>query len=74
MAFYIDKKGRRARPEWMIRWEGQPTAFALNYPYIAAFDSTFIEVRDMDTVTFLFFSFIFPQLIPFPILCVSFFS
>ena len=34
MAFYIDKKGRRARPEWMIRWEGQPTAFALNYPYI----------------------------------------
>ncbi|KAI9495281.1 CNH domain-containing protein [Zychaea mexicana] len=49
MAFYIDKKGRRAKPEWMIRWEGQPTAFALSYPYIAAFDSTFIEVRHMKT-------------------------
>ncbi|KAI7848142.1 CNH domain-containing protein [Circinella umbellata] len=49
MAFYIDKKGRRARPDWMIRWEGQPTSFALNFPYIAAFDSTFIEVRHMDT-------------------------
>ncbi|KAI9270465.1 CNH domain-containing protein [Phascolomyces articulosus] len=49
MAFYIDKKGRRARSDWLIRWEGQPTAFALNFPYIAAFDSTFIEVRHMDT-------------------------
>ncbi|KAI8150179.1 CNH domain-containing protein [Fennellomyces sp. T-0311] len=50
MAFYIDKKGRRARPDWLIRWEGQPTTFALSFPYIAAFDPTFIEVRHIDTV------------------------
>lgn len=49
MAFYIDKKGRRLRPDWMIRWEGQPTAFAVSFPYIVAFDPTFIEVRHMDT-------------------------
>ncbi|KAI7885811.1 hypothetical protein K492DRAFT_156902 [Lichtheimia hyalospora FSU 10163] len=49
MAFYIDKKGRRLRSDWMIRWEGQPTAFAVSFPYIVAFDSTFIEVRDMNT-------------------------
>ncbi|KAI9317114.1 CNH domain-containing protein [Dichotomocladium elegans] len=49
LAFYIDKKGRRLRPEWSIRWEGQPTAFAVSYPYIVAFDPTFIEVRDMNT-------------------------
>lgn len=52
MAFYIDKKGRRSRPDWMIQWEGHPTAFALSPPYIVAFDPTFVEIRHMDSVSF----------------------
>jgi hypothetical protein len=51
IAFYIDKKGRRVRPDWIIYWEGHPTAFAFHYPYILAFDPCFIEVRHMNTVS-----------------------
>ncbi|KAG0166290.1 RHO1 GDP-GTP exchange protein 2 [Apophysomyces sp. BC1034] len=49
LAFYIDKKGRRAKDGWSMPWEGNPTAFAFHFPYIVAFDSTFIEVRHIDT-------------------------
>lgn len=34
-----------------MRWEGNPTAFAFRYPYIVAFDSSFIEIRHIDTVS-----------------------
>lgn len=51
IAFYIDKKGRRVRTEWMIHWEGYPTAFAFQYPYILAFDSSFIEIRHINSVS-----------------------
>ncbi|KAK4519709.1 uncharacterized protein ATC70_009949 [Mucor velutinosus] len=49
IAFYIDKKGRRIRPDWIINWEGHPTAFAFCYPYIVAFDSSFIEIRHVNS-------------------------
>ncbi|EPB83282.1 hypothetical protein HMPREF1544_09982 [Mucor circinelloides 1006PhL] len=49
IAFYIDKKGRRIRSDWIINWEGHPTAFAFRYPYILAFDSSFIEIRHVNT-------------------------
>ncbi|KAG2210516.1 hypothetical protein INT47_002458 [Mucor saturninus] len=49
IAFYIDKKGRRVRSEWVIHWEGHPTAFAFQYPYILAFDSSFIEIRHINS-------------------------
>ncbi|KAI9475761.1 MAG: CNH domain-containing protein [Benjaminiella poitrasii] len=49
LAFYIDKKGKRVRKNWSIAWEGNPTAFAFRFPYVAAFNSNFIEVRHMDT-------------------------
>ncbi|KAI7848670.1 CNH domain-containing protein [Circinella umbellata] len=49
IAFYIDKKGRRVREDWMICWEGNPISFAFQTPYIIAFDPTFIEVRHIDT-------------------------
>ncbi|KAI7872412.1 CNH domain-containing protein [Spinellus fusiger] len=52
IAFYIDKKGKRMRDEWIIQWEGAPTAFAFQFPYVIAFDSTFIEVRHMNTVRY----------------------
>ncbi|KAF1804767.1 hypothetical protein FB192DRAFT_1273896 [Mucor lusitanicus] len=51
IAFYIDKKGRRIRSDWIINWEGHPTAFAFRYPYIVAFDSSFIEIRHVNTVS-----------------------
>lgn len=34
----------------MVEWEGHPLSFALRYPYLVAFDTTFIEVRHVETV------------------------
>ncbi|ORX40726.1 CNH domain-domain-containing protein [Kockovaella imperatae] len=48
-AFYVNKNGWRARPKWAIVWEGMPTAFALQYPYIVAFEPTFVEVHHVET-------------------------
>ncbi|ODN82498.1 rho guanyl-nucleotide exchange factor [Cryptococcus wingfieldii CBS 7118] len=48
-AFYVNKNGWRARPKWAIVWEGVPTAFALHYPYVVAFEPTFIEVHHVET-------------------------
>lgn len=51
LAFYIDKKGKRVRKDWSISWEGNPTAFSFRFPYVVAFNTNFIEVRHMDTVS-----------------------
>jgi hypothetical protein len=51
IAFYVDKKGRRSRKNWVIEWEGHPLSFALRYPYLVSFDTTFIEVRHVVTVS-----------------------
>jgi RHO1 GDP-GTP exchange protein 1/2 len=48
-SFFVNRNGWRARPDWKIVWEGSPTAFALSYPYILAFEPSFIEVRHIDT-------------------------
>jgi len=48
-AFYINKNGWRSRHGWIIHWEGTPTSFALHYPYVLAFEPTFIEVRHVET-------------------------
>ncbi|KAG2178384.1 hypothetical protein INT44_001536, partial [Umbelopsis vinacea] len=48
-AFYIDGKGRRKRPGFLIEWEGQPESFAFSYPYVLAFEPNFIEIRHMLT-------------------------
>lgn len=50
IAFYVDKKGKRSRENWTIEWEGHPLSFALRYPYLVSFDTTFIEVRHVETV------------------------
>jgi len=49
IAFYVDKKGKRSRENWTIEWEGHPLSFALRYPYLVSFDTTFIEVRHVET-------------------------
>ncbi|KIO19426.1 hypothetical protein M407DRAFT_16121 [Tulasnella calospora MUT 4182] len=48
-AFYVNKNGWRARPNWIVHWEGYPTSFALHYPFVLAFEPTFIEIRNIDT-------------------------
>ena len=45
-SFFVNKNGWRARNDWKITWEGQPTAFATwGDKYILAFEQDFIEVR-----------------------------
>ncbi|CAO3596427.1 unnamed protein product [Absidia cylindrospora] len=47
--FYIDGKGNRLYPNFLVEWEGSPEAFAYQYPYIIAFEQSFIEVRHIIT-------------------------
>ncbi|RCI05119.1 RHO1 GDP-GTP exchange protein 2, partial [Rhizopus stolonifer] len=48
-AFYIDSKGNRLFTKFLIEWEGAPESFAFCYPFVLAFDSSFIEVRNVVT-------------------------
>lgn len=48
-SFFVNRNGWRARPDWKIDWEGHPTNFALSYPWILAFEPSFIELRNIDT-------------------------
>ncbi|KAI0791960.1 CNH-domain-containing protein [Abortiporus biennis] len=48
-AFYVNRTGWRSRKEFFINWEGAPTGFALNYPYVLAFEPTFVEIRHVET-------------------------
>lgn len=48
-SFFVNRNGWRARQDWKIQWEGTPQAFALNYPYILAFEPSFIEIRHLET-------------------------
>ena len=48
-SFFVNRNGWRARPDWMITWEGTPNAFAIFNQYILAFEPSFIEIRHMET-------------------------
>ena len=48
-SFFVNRNGWRARQDWKIVWEGTPQAFAINYPYILAFEPNFIEIRHIET-------------------------
>lgn len=48
-AFYIDSKGNRLFNKFLIEWEGAPESFAFSYPFVMAFDSSFIEIRNVVT-------------------------
>ncbi|KAH9851921.1 CNH-domain-containing protein [Lenzites betulinus] len=48
-AFYVNKAGWRSRKEFMVYWEGSPTGFALHYPYVLAFEPTFVEIRHVES-------------------------
>ncbi|KAG8740547.1 RHO1 GDP-GTP exchange protein 2 [Ceratobasidium sp. 414] len=47
-AFYVNKSGWKSKRDMTIYWEGTPTAFALHYPYLMAFDPTFVEIRQVE--------------------------
>ncbi|KAI9326396.1 CNH domain-containing protein [Obelidium mucronatum] len=47
--FFVDRSGRRARPDFLLKWAGNPTSFAYLSPYILAFDTTFICIRNLET-------------------------
>lgn len=48
-SFFVNRNGWRARPEWKIDWEGTPQSFALSYPWILAFEPSFIELRNIES-------------------------
>ncbi|QRV74912.1 Rho guanine nucleotide exchange factor [Ceratobasidium sp. AG-Ba] len=48
-AFFLDKFGKRAREDWLVKWHGTPTSFAVQYPYLFAFESEFTEIRHCTT-------------------------
>ncbi|KAI5283335.1 RHO1 GDP-GTP exchange protein 2, partial [Ascosphaera aggregata] len=48
-SFFVNGNGWRTRPDWKITWEGTPTAFALSYPYLLAFEPSFIEIRHIES-------------------------
>ncbi|KAK9466971.1 CNH domain-containing protein [Lipomyces arxii] len=48
-SFFVDANGWRSRLDWMIHWEGLPQSFALSYPYIMAFEPSFIEIRHVES-------------------------
>ncbi|EKM51935.1 uncharacterized protein PHACADRAFT_187325 [Phanerochaete carnosa HHB-10118-sp] len=50
-AFYVNRTGCRSNKHFLVFWEGTPTAFAtaLQYPYILAFDPTFVEIWHVET-------------------------
>ncbi|KAH9042293.1 CNH-domain-containing protein [Lactarius hengduanensis] len=48
-AFYINRGGRRSRKHFLVSWEGAPTSFAFQYPYVLAFEPTFVEIRNVET-------------------------
>ena len=50
-SFFANRNGWRTRPDWHIAWAGQPTAFAIPYPYLLAFEPSFIEIRNVETST-----------------------
>jgi len=48
-SFFVKGNGWRARPEWLITWEGNPVSFAIFNQYILAFEPSFIEIRHLET-------------------------
>ncbi|KAK9360761.1 CNH domain-containing protein [Lipomyces starkeyi] len=44
-SFYVNRNGWRSRPDWMIYWEGLPQSFVFCFPYVIAFEPSFVEIR-----------------------------
>ncbi|KAJ3217105.1 RHO1 GDP-GTP exchange protein 2 [Dinochytrium kinnereticum] len=44
VAFRVDRHGRRSQPDFLICWQGLPTHFSYNSPYLIAFSPHLVEV------------------------------
>ncbi|KAJ7108856.1 CNH domain-containing protein [Mycena crocata] len=51
--FYIDRRGRMARNELLMRWTAPATAPALHEPYLLAFSETHVEAWNIETAEML---------------------
>lgn len=50
-AFMVNVHGNFVKDAPLIQWEGVPQSVAFYYPYVIGFDSRFIEVRHVETVS-----------------------
>jgi len=48
-AFFVNKNGWRAKHDWMVSWEGLPQSCAVAYPYLFAFEPSFVEIHSLET-------------------------
>lgn len=48
-SFFVNRNGWQSKSDWRIHWEGLPQGFALSYPYVIAFEPSFVEIRHIDT-------------------------
>lgn len=48
-ACYVDRAGEPIRLDNIVEWEGTPQTVAFDSPYILAFDSRFVEIREAST-------------------------
>lgn len=50
-AFMVDVHGGLVKDTNVIEWEGVPQSVAFYYPYVIGFDSRFVEIRHVETVS-----------------------
>ncbi|KAI9225070.1 hypothetical protein BC828DRAFT_401666 [Blastocladiella britannica] len=48
-AVLVTRGGQRARPDWWIEWDGEPRAFAFDYPYVIGYSPRMMEVWHIGT-------------------------
>ena len=48
VGFFLNKQGKREEEKGIVHWEGEAEQFVCSYPYIVAFNSNFIEIKDID--------------------------
>ncbi|KAI0243983.1 RHO1 GDP-GTP exchange protein 2 [Massospora cicadina] len=47
--FFVDRAGQLEAGAPVLHWKGGPKAFTLHYPYVLAFDPSFVEVCSLET-------------------------
>jgi hypothetical protein len=48
-SIFVNRNGRRARPELRVDWAGRPQSFVVRYPWIFAFEPNFIEMCNIES-------------------------
>ena len=58
-AFYVNNRNQQLVPRdessaLLCEWESHPDDVVFQYPYVLAFDPRFIEIRHVETVSYLY--------------------